>query len=71
MTAAAYLVKAGLSIILFEKDLIIGGLVKTFNRNGFIFDGGIRAIESSGIILPMLSQLGIQIEFFPNSVSVG
>lgn len=39
LTAAAYLVRSGLSVILFEKDLEVGGLVRTFNRGGFVFDG--------------------------------
>ena len=71
LTAAAYLVRSGLSVILFEKDLEVGGLVRTFNRGGFVFDGGIRAVESSGIVLPMLAQLGIDVDFIPSPVSIG
>lgn len=71
LTAAAYLVRSGLSVILFEKDLEVGGLVRTFNRGGFVFDGGIRAVESSDIVLPMLAQLGIDVDFIPSPVSIG
>jgi phytoene dehydrogenase-like protein len=71
LTAAAYLSKAGSKVLLCEKEQKVGGLVNAFERNGFVFDGGIRAIESSGIVLPMLRQLGIDIEFLPSTVSIG
>ena len=66
LTAAAYLSKAGLKVLLCEKEKKIGGLVNSFEYKGFIFDGGIRAIENSGIVVPMLRQLGIEIDFLPS-----
>ena len=71
LTAAAYLSKAGLKVLLCEKEKKTGGLVNSFEYKGFVFDGGIRAIENSGIVLPMLRQLGLQVDFLPNPVSVG
>jgi len=71
LTAAAYLCRAGLKTTLLEKEAKVGGLVNSFNRGGFTFDGGIRAIENSGIVVPMLKQLGIEVEFLPSTVSVG
>lgn len=71
LTAASYLSKAGLKVLLCEKEKKTGGLVNSFDYKGFIFDGGIRGIENSGIILPMLKQLGLEIEFLPNKVSIG
>jgi phytoene dehydrogenase-like protein len=71
LTAAAYLSKDGKKVILCEKEKKIGGLVNSFEYKGFIFDGGIRAIENSGIVLPMLRQLGIEVDFFPSQVSIG
>ena len=71
LTSAAYLAKAGLKVLLCEKENKIGGLVNSFDYQGFVFDGGIRGIENSGIIRPMLSQLGIEIEFLPSDVSIG
>ena len=47
LTAAAYLSKAGLKVLLCEKENKIGGLVNSFEYKGFVFDGGIRAIEDS------------------------
>jgi phytoene dehydrogenase-like protein len=71
LTAAAYLAKAGLQVLLCEKEKQIGGLVNSFEYKGFVFDGGIRALEDSGIVGSMLRQLGLQVEFLPNPVSVG
>jgi phytoene dehydrogenase-like protein len=71
LTAAAYLCKAGVKTILLEKETNVGGLVNSFSRGGFTFDGGIRAIENSGIVLPMLRQIGVEVDFLPSAVSVG
>jgi phytoene dehydrogenase-like protein len=71
LTAAAYLSREGLKVLLCEKEKKIGGLVNSFDYKGFIFDGGIRGIENSGIVSPMLRQLGIEVDFLPNPVSIG
>ncbi len=71
LTTASYLSKAGLKVLLCEKEKKTGGLVNSFDYKGFVFDGGIRGIENSGIIFPMLKQLGVEIEFLPNNVSIG
>ena len=71
LTAAAYLARAGQKILLIEKNRECGGLVNTFSRNGFHFDAGVRALEDAGIILPMLADLGIQLEVVKSPVSVG
>ena len=71
LTSAAYLAKAGVKVLLFEKESKVGGLVNSFNYKGFTFDGGIRALENSGIIKPMLRQLGLDIPFVSNGVSIG
>lgn len=71
LTSAAYLAKAGRSVILFEQQDKTGGLVQTFERDGVFFDGGLRSIENSGIVFPMLKQLGIDVEFLKSNVSIG
>jgi len=71
LTAAAYLCKGGYHVLLCEKNEKTGGLVSSFTQNGFTFDGGIRAFENSGIVFPMLRQLGIDMQFVRNPVSVG
>jgi len=71
LTAAAYLSRAGKSILLCEQEEKCGGLVNTFVRDGFFFDGGIRAFENAGVLFPMLRQLGINIDLVPNRISLG
>ncbi|MFN2395486.1 MAG: phytoene desaturase family protein [Bacteroidales bacterium] len=71
LTAAAFIAKSGRSVVLFEKQQKTGGLVQTFQRNDVYFDTGLRSIENSGIVFPMLKLLGIDIEFCKVIVSVG
>jgi len=71
LTAAAYIARAGKSVALFERQHKVGGLVQTFERDGIYFDGGLRSIENSGIVFPMLKQLGIDIEFTKSTTSIG
>jgi phytoene dehydrogenase-like protein len=71
LTAAAYLARAGHEILLLEKQHTCGGLINTFERDGFVYDGGIRALENSGVLFPMLKQLGLELDFVKNEVSIG
>jgi len=71
LTAGAFLAKFGCDTLLLEKENHCGGLVNSFQRDGFVFDGGIRALENAGVLFPMLRQLGIEIELIKNRVSVG
>ena len=71
LTAAAYLAQYGHSTLLLEKESRCGGLVNSFSRDGFTFDGGIRALDNAGVLFPMLNQLGIEIEFIKNQISIG
>ena len=71
LTAAAFLTKAGYRILLCEKEKVCGGLINSFERDGFIYDGGIRAMENSGVLFPMLKSLGLQLEFVKNHISLG
>ena len=54
LTSAAYLSKEGLKVLICEKEDHVGGLVNSFKYKGFTFDGGIRAIENSGIVMQMI-----------------
>ncbi len=71
LVAASYVSKAGKSTLLIEKQEKTGGLVNSFEHNGYVFDGGIRATEDLGILFTMLNQLGIDVEFTENIVSIG
>ena len=71
LTAAAYLAKFGYSTLMLEKAPYCGGLINSFTRDGITFDGGIRALDNAGALFPMLKQLGIEIEFLPNPITIG
>ena len=71
LTAAAFVAKAGQPVALFEKQDKVGGLIQTFERNGVYFDGGLRSMENSGILFPMLRALGIEIDFVKSKTSIG
>ncbi|MBN1776876.1 MAG: NAD(P)/FAD-dependent oxidoreductase [Clostridiales bacterium] len=71
LSAAAFLCRQGRSVLLFEKEDHTGGLVGSFTADGFTFDAGIRAMENSGVLFPMLKNLGLDVEFLPNKVSIG
>ena len=45
--------------------------MNSFERDGFVYDGGIRAMENSGVLFPMLRHLGLEIEFVANPISIG
>lgn len=71
LTAGAYLSKAGYPVLLLEKNERTGGLLGTLNNNGFYFDSGPRALVNSGIVLPILKELGITWEICKNKISIG
>ena len=71
LTCAAYLAKEDRSVLLIEKNRECGGLVNSFSRDGFQFEGGIRALENAGIIFPMLNELGIKLDVVKSHVSIG
>lgn len=71
LTSAAFLAKDGYKVLLCEKEDHIGGLVSSFNYDGFLFDAGVRGIVDSGIVKPMLKQLDIDVEFVKSIVTIG
>lgn len=71
LITAAAMIKKGLDVLLIEKNAECGGLVHSFERGGFLFDGGIRAIENAGMILPILKELEINLEMLPSRISIG
>lgn len=71
LTASAFAARAGCRVLLCEKEAVLGGLINSFEREGFVWDAGIRALEDAGIIFPMLEALGISLEFARSPVSIG
>ena len=71
LTTATSLAKKGVNVLLIEKNEKTGGLVNSFTRDGFLFDGGVRAVENAGMIKPMLEELEIDLPLYKSDVSVG
>ena len=71
LTAAAYLSRENYRVLLLEKNDRIGGLLSTFESSGFSFDSGPRAFINSGIVKPILKDLGIHCDFLENRISIG
>ncbi len=59
LTAAAYLIRAGLSVTIYEQQSQAGGYISTFQRKGFIFPAGPSSFGSNGVIFPILQELGL------------
>lgn len=71
LTASAYLSKHHYDVLLLEKNTNCGGLVSTFEKNGFSFDTGPRAFVNSGMVKPILKDLGLEWEVVENKISIG
>jgi phytoene dehydrogenase-like protein len=70
LTTAVYTARAGLKVLLLEKEKQPGGLFGSFASGGYVFDHGARAVENSGIMFPMFKQLGIDLEFVKSPVHI-
>jgi phytoene dehydrogenase-like protein len=71
LTAAAYLARENHNVLLLDKNDRSGGLLNTFDYDGFFFDAGPRAFVNSGIVKPMLEDLGLSWDFLENRISIG
>jgi len=70
LTAGAYLTEKNYDVLLIEKNNRSGGLVHTFERDGFSFDTGPRAFVNSGMVKPIFKDLGIDLETLNNKISM-
>lgn len=71
LTAGAYLLRGGYEVLIVERSSQYGGLVASFDKEGFVFDAGPRAIGNAGILKPMLRDLGIDLPMVKSEVSTG
>jgi phytoene dehydrogenase-like protein len=71
LTAGAYLLRRGHEVQIIEKTSRCGGLVGSFEREGFILDTGPRAFGNAGILVPMLEDLQIRLALVRGLVSTG
>jgi phytoene dehydrogenase-like protein len=72
LTAAAFLSKGGAKVLVCEQANHVGGLFNSFWQSGYSFDSGIKAVENSSVMMPMLAQLGLleQIHFQPSPIAL-
>jgi len=72
LTAAAFLSKGGAKVLVCEQADHVGGLFNSFWQSGYSFDGGIKAVENSSVMMPMLAQLGLleQIHFQTSPIAL-
>ena len=59
----------GFDVVILEQNEKCGGLVNSFWRDGYLFDGGTRALQT--FILSLLKPLEIEIEYVKTPVSLG
>lgn len=71
LTAGVYLARSGFRVTLLERNERCGGLVGSFEREGFTFDAGPRAVGDAGILTPMLRDLDIDLPLVQGLVSTG
>ena len=71
LTAALSLAHKGKSVLLLEKNDHCGGLMNSFERDGFRFEGGARALVNAGLVKPMIKEFGLDVTMLPNPVSLG
>lgn len=71
LTAALSLVHKGKDVLLIEKNEHCGGLMNSFLRDGFRFEGGARALVNAGLVKPLIKEFGLKIEVLPNPITLG
>ena len=71
LTAALSLAQKGKDVLLIEKNEHCGGLMNSFEREGFRFEGGARALVNAGLVKPMIKEFGLDIEILPNPITLG
>jgi phytoene dehydrogenase-like protein len=60
LCAGAYIARDGHSLLVCEQADQTGGYFRSFMREGFFFDSGLKAVENAGMLLPMLRQLKLE-----------
>ena len=71
LTAALSLAHKGKDVLLFEKNDRCGGLMNSFARDGFRFEGGARALVNAGLVKPLIKEFGLDITVLPNPITLG
>jgi len=71
LTAALSLADKGKEVLLIEKNEQCGGLMNSFERDGFRFEAGARGLVNAGLVQPLIKEFALDIEILPNPISLG
>lgn len=71
LTAALSLAHQGRDVLLIEKNENCGGLMNSFERGGFRFEAGARALVNAGLVKPLIEEFALDIEMLPNPITLG
>ncbi len=71
LTATLSLANSGIDVLLIEKNENCGGLMSTFERDGFRFEAGARALVNAGLVKPLIKEFDLDIEMLPNPITLG
>lgn len=71
LIATLSLANSGREVLLLEKNESCGGLMNTFSRDGFQFEGGARALVNAGLIRTLVKEFALDIPLLPNPVTLG
>ncbi len=71
LTAALSLAHSGKEVLLLEKNKSCGGLMTTFEKNGFRFEAGARALVNAGLVKPLIKEFDLDVEMLPNPITLG
>jgi len=71
LTAALTLAQRGKKVLLLEKNEQPGGLMNSFVRDGFRFEGGARALVNAGLVKPLIKEFALDVEILPNPITLG
>ena len=71
LTATLSLAHLGKEVLLLEKNEICGGLMNTFERDGYRFEAGARALVNAGLVKPLMKEFSLDVEMLPNPITIG
>jgi len=71
LTAALSLAHKGKDVLLIERNENCGGLMTSFERDGFRFEAGARALVNAGLVKPLIKEFALDIEILPNPITLG
>lgn len=70
LTAALSLAHKGKDVLLIEKNETCGGLMNSFERDGFRFEAGARALVNAGLVKPLIKEFALDIDMLPNPITL-